>query len=71
MEEKFILYGFNFTYCRMFIPFFIILKKNYMDKKGGLVNSGPPGPILGCTQIGFPQKLKNNLLFLRLCVRMN
>ena len=33
-----------------------------MERKGGLVNSGPPGPILGCTQIGFPQKLINNFV---------
>ena len=41
--------------------------KIIFERKGGLVNS----LVLGCTQSGFPQKLKNNLKFLSLSVAMN
>ena len=41
--------------------------KIIFERKGGLVNS----LVLGCTQSGFPQKLKNNLKFLSLRVAMN
>ena len=41
--------------------------KIIFERKGGLVNS----LVSGCTQRGFPQKLKNNHKFLSLSVAMN